>query len=300
MGEVYEARHIYLDRPVAIKVLPRQDVPGSKPFSRFVQEARILARIRSPYIVSIHDFGFTGWQSPYLVMELLEGMTLQELLELQRPLPVEDVEDIAIQASQGLRSVHTAGVLHLDLKPSNLMLAGDHLGMVRRPLEVRLLDFGISRYEEGDDLGPRRGRVLVTGTVAYMSPEQCRGETLGPASDLYSLGVVLYEALTGRTPFTGDNRTDLVRQHLQSRPQSPRVFNPEIPPYLERAVMCLLEKDPADRFGSAEQLMQQLLANTELSLEGTGEIDDHDFEDTMDTLWDEDGDGPMPEIRDRP
>ncbi len=297
MSEVYEARHIYLDRPVAIKVLPRQEVPAPAPFTRFVQEARILARIRSPYIVSIHDFGFTAWQSPYLVMELLDGMTLAELLELHRPLPIADVEDIAIQATQGLRSVHTAGVLHLDLKPSNVMLAGDHLGMLQRPLEVRLLDFGISRYEEGDVAGPRQGRVLVTGTVAYMSPEQCRGETLGPASDLYSLGVVLYEALTGRTPFVGDQRADLVRQHLQARPQSPRVFNAEVPGYLEEVVLTLLAKDPAERFASAEQLMNLLLANTELSLEGTGEIDEHSLEDTMDTLWDEDRDGPLPDIR---
>ena len=258
MGEVYRSRHVYLDRLVAVKVLPHSADGGADLFTRFIREARILARVRSTQIVEIHDFGFTPWQSPYLVMELLEGMDLDELLEQHGALPVGIVEEIVLQMARGLAAAHAQEVLHLDFKPSNVMLCGPPGQLLSPPLQVKILDFGIARFIEEAHADSGHQTSSVTGTVSYMSPEQSRGETLRPASDLYAVGAVLFEMLTGRAPFLGSTRAELIYKHQSENPPSPCVFRRDVPPYLEDVVLKLLAKDWSERFTSADDLLHSL------------------------------------------
>ena len=258
MGEVYQARHIYLDRPLAIKLLPQSKIKGSSPFSSFIKEARILARIRSPQIVEIHDFGFTSWKSPYLCMELVEGLDLRKLLRLRAHLSISAVEQIAIQICNGLATAHETGILHLDLKPSNVMLCGSATGNRGVIPDVKILDFGIARFlEEAERDGGVRN-ITVRGTMAYMPPERCRGEALGPGSDMYALGVMIFEMLTGRTPFIARDRETLLYHQLSAPAPSPRTFRSDTPPYLEKLVLKLLDKELDDRFASARELSGRL------------------------------------------
>ncbi len=278
MGAVYRAQHLFLQRPVAIKFLTRRGGAGTEQFDRFVREAQILARVQSPQIVYVHDFGFTGDDVPYIVMELLDGMTLRQLLRVRNPLPIGVVEAVAVQCARGLGAAHDAGVLHLDLKPSNVMLCGDTEAVLHRFPEVKLLDFGIARViDEGERAG---GGGRPVGTPEYMAPERLKGGELGPACDLYALGAVLYELLVGRPPFTGTDDEALVAQHLERVPTSPRAFRPEIPGYLERTVLRLLAKDAVDRYPSAADLLTRLLRHVPMSR----------------VLWDSlDDDSPVPE-----
>jgi len=285
MGEVYRSRHVYLDRSVAVKVLPHSTDGGADLFTRFIREARILARVRSSQIVEIHDFGFTPWQSPYLVMELLEGMDLDELLEQHGALPIGIVEEIALQMARGLAAAHAQEVLHLDFKPSNVMLCGQPGQLLSPPLQVKILDFGIARFiEEAHADGGRNQTSSVTGTVSYMSPEQSRGETLRPASDLYAVGAVLFEMLTGRAPFLGSTRAELIYKHQSENPPSPCVFRRDIPPYLEDIVLKLLAKSWENRFATADDLLNKLEKHrakgnvrfTTLEEEESATIDDMD------------------------
>lgn len=265
MGIVYRVRHLYLERPVALKVLPQGPEKGPGMLQRFVREARILARIRSKHIVDIHDFGFTSARSPYLVMELLEGLDLRQLLHRDGQLPLDAVIEIALQVSEGLAAAHDSDVLHLDFKPSNVMLCGEPSTLPAPPVVVKLLDFGIARFlEEAVDETIEEtvdDPVHLTGTAAYMSPEQCRGDTLDPKTDLYSLGAVIFQMLTGRPPFEAGTREELMHHHINSRPPSPCVFRPDTPLFLEDLVLQLLAKEPAERVASADVLLDQLAAN---------------------------------------
>ncbi len=261
MGVVYRARHLYLERPVALKVLPRGGEEGAGLLQRFIREARILARVRNQHIVDIHDFGFTTAGSPYLVMELLEGLDLRDLLHRDGPLPVAAVTEVAMQVCEGLAAAHDAGVLHLDFKPSNVMLCGEPSTLPAPPVEVKLLDFGIARFVEEAAERETTETIHLTGTAAYMSPEQCRGGKLGTASDLYSLGAVMFQMLTGRPPFEASTGEELLRHHQQTRPPSPCVFRADTPRFLEDVVLQLLAKDPAERVPSAVALLDQLAAN---------------------------------------
>jgi len=193
-------------------------------------------------------------------MELLEGLDLRQLLHREGPLPLDAVIEIAMQVSEGLAAAHAAEVLHLDFKPSNVMLCGEPLTLPAPPVEVKLLDFGIARFiEETGSLDDEA--VHLTGTAAYMSPEQCRAERLEPASDLYSLGAVLFQMLTGRPPFEAETREELLDHHQHTKPPSPCVFRPDTPRFLEDLVLQLLAKEPLERVPSAEALLDQLAAN---------------------------------------
>ncbi len=258
MGEVYQARHIYLDRPLAIKLLPQSKIKGSSPFSSFIKEARILARIQSPQIVEIHDFGFTSWKSPYLCMELVEGLDLRKLLRLRAHLSISAVEQIAIQICNGLATAHETGILHLDLKPSNVMLCGGPTGNRGAIPDVKILDFGIARFVEEAERDGGVKNVTVRGTMAYMPPERCRGEALGPGSDMYALGVMIFEMLTGRTPFVARDRQTLLYHQLSAPAPSPRTFRSDTPAYLEKLVLRLLQKDLDARYSSAKELSGRL------------------------------------------
>jgi TolB-like protein/Flp pilus assembly protein TadD len=249
MGEVYRARDERLQRDVAIKVLPEAVAADSARLDRFEREALALARLSHPAILSIFDFGRSGSIS-YAVTELLEGETLRELLGRER-VPWRRAVEIAEAVAEGLASAHRAGVIHRDLKPENIFLIADG--------RVKILDFGLARiapaFSDGGTTlplgsnGTQPGTVL--GTVGYMAPEQVRGESAGAPSDIFALGCILYELLTGRRAFKRDTAADTMTAILRDTPPETDLAIPEASSELGRIVRRCLEKNPEGRFQSA-------------------------------------------------
>ncbi len=238
MGEVWLGHDRMLDRDVALKVLDIHAVDDhGVAAERFRREATAAAALSHPHVVRVFDAGVSEGIA-YLVMELLPGPTIAELVAAEGPLPVDRVVQLAQQAADGLAAVHRAGIVHRDVKPSNLML--DEQG------KVRVVDFGIARLAEATAT-----QVTATGTVvgsaAYLSPEQARGGTATPASDQYALGCVLMTMLTGRPPYEAEHPMALLRQHLDAAPPRVRDRRPEVPKAIDRLVDVLLSKDPAQR-----------------------------------------------------
>ncbi len=255
MGEVYRARDPRLGRTVAIKVLPASVSSDPARRHRFEHEARATGLLNHPNILAVHDVG-DHEGAPYLVAELLEGETLRERLQAGT-VPVRKAVDYALQVARGLAAAHDKGVIHRDLKPENLFVTKDGI--------VKILDFGLARQAvvgtEEDTHSPTLAREtgpgVVLGTVAYMSPEQARGETVDHRSDLFALGSVLYEMLSGRRAFHGDTSVETLSAILKEEPPE---FPEErqIPPALDRLVRHCLEKKPGDRFQSARDLVYEL------------------------------------------
>ncbi|MDE3032855.1 MAG: protein kinase [Acidobacteriota bacterium] len=248
MGEVYRAQDAHLDREVALKVLPEAFARDPDRLRRFEHEARMLSALNHPNILAIHDLGNEGG-APYLVMELLEGETLRQRLQRQ-PLPGRRVVALALQVAAGLSAAHEKGILHRDLKPGNLFLCRDG--------RVKILDFGLAKVAgpsgpEGDTRTGLSGAEETVGTPGYMSPEQVRGEPLDARSDLFSLGVVMWEMLSGQNPFQRDSAVETLHATLKEEPPD---LDPglRIPPDLARIVDTCLAKDPAARFHSAHDL----------------------------------------------
>ena len=247
MGEVYRAEDPRLGRTVAIKVLPQQ-FAGREARQRFEREARATAALDHPNLCTLHDLGETDDGRPYLVMAHYRGETLAERLE-RGPLGIEEALDIALQVTRALEVAHAAGVVHRDIKPANLMLA--------EGLGVKVLDFGVATLL-GETALTRTG--TSPGTPAYMSPEQIEGEGVGPATDLWSLGVVLWEMLAGSRPFRGQNAMGVLYAITHHPPDSLTTRRPEVAPELVAVVERMLEKDPAVRWGDATALRQALEA----------------------------------------
>ena len=247
MGIVHRARDTRLERDVAVKVLSPEllDATGRR---RLAREARVVARLGHPNIVGLHDAGECEG-SPFLVMELVEG----ESLRGAAPLPAADVVEIAIQLCRALAHAHARGVVHRDVKPENVLVPRAERGGVR----VKLMDFGLSSAQGASRL-TRQGTVL--GTLAYIAPEQALDEAVDGRADLYSLGVVLYELCAGRPPFSGGRPQVILSQHIKAEPPPPSRYASGIPPDLERLILRLLAKRPADRFASAEQTLEALEA----------------------------------------
>jgi eukaryotic-like serine/threonine-protein kinase len=238
MASVYLGRDTELDRAVAVKLLAENAAADDGLRARFVREARLAARLSHPNIVSVFDAGEDDGR-PYLVMEHVEGETLSELLAQRGRIPPEEVRGLALQAARGLAHAHAAGVVHRDIKPQNLLLREDGT--------LKIADFGIARAAEGTAL-TRAGTVL--GTAAYLAPEQALGEQATPASDVYSLGAVLYELLTGRPPIEVRSFEDLAK----AKPIAPvRELAPETPRDLEDLVMRCLARSPSYRPTGLEQ-----------------------------------------------
>jgi eukaryotic-like serine/threonine-protein kinase len=257
MGVVYRARDTVLDRDVAIKVLPADTVEGADARRRFHREARAASALNHPSVVAIYEIGSADGID-FIAMEYVPGQTLRELLR-RRLFSAPEAARYAFQIADALAKAHAAGVVHRDLKPGNIMITDDGL--------VKVLDFGIARLSEaaapvpGDAttksvFATREGIAL--GTVAYMSPEQGRGEEAGPQSDIFSLGIVLFEMLSGQKPFGGD--TDLARLHSLhfSPPKDLRVVSPDLPDGLVRVVQRMLEKDLGARYASMAEVRQAL------------------------------------------
>ncbi len=244
MGRVYLAWREELKRPVALKVLRPELASDERRRQRFEREARAASSVNHPGLATIYDFGC--WRNQlYLAMEYLEGTSLEALLAQEKRLPSERVAQIGLQACAALDAVHRENVLHRDLKPGNVMLLPNADG---GPEQVKLVDFGLALIK-GDD-NPRLTREgLVTGTPGYMSPEQCRGKKLDPRSDLYALGILLYEALCGRLPFWAPAPAALIVKQIFQDPEPPsdRAPGANIHPALEALVLRLLHRDPEHR-----------------------------------------------------
>lgn len=243
MAVVYHARDLMLERPVAIKVL-RQDYSRDEAFrERFRTEAKAAANLTHPNIVTVHDFGFDS-DRLYLVMEYVPGTDLKTILKERVRLPVEEAVNIIIQASAGIGYAHRAGLIHCDVKPHNILVSPDQ--------RVKVTDFGIARAMAS--IQPDEKHDVVWGSPLYFSPEQASGAAPSPASDVYSLGVVLYELITGRLPFNSSDASELARFHREAVPVPPRRLNPDVPVALEQIIMKVLAKEPSARYRTADQL----------------------------------------------
>ena len=252
MGTVYYAEHTVIGRRAAVKVLHADVSRNPQLVARFLTEARAANDIRHPNVVEITDLGQSG-DVHYIVMSFLEGETLGERLEREKVLDESTTVRIVRQIASALAAAHAHGIVHRDLKPENVFL----LNHPDYPDYVKVLDFGIAKL-----IGPQQANAphntvlgMVIGTPAYMSPEQCRGQAeLDHRSDIYSLGIMLYEMLTGTVPFRRDSTADVLLAHVRDQPVSPLDLNPKLSRHISDAIMRALDKDPALRFASMREL----------------------------------------------
>lgn len=245
MAEVYKAVDGVLGRTVAVKVLHPRYASDPGFVARFRQEAQAAANLSHPAIVNIYDWGRDD-ETYYIVMEYVPGTDLKAVVERQGAIDPMKAAEYAAQVCSALAVAHGYDIIHRDIKPHNIVLAPDG--------SVKVMDFGIARA--GNTTLTQTGSVL--GTAHYVSPEQAQGRPLGPASDLYSLGVVLYELTTGRLPFDADTPVAVALKQVNEQPIAPRMLNPSIPPALEAVILHAMQKDPALRYGSAEEMRADL------------------------------------------
>jgi eukaryotic-like serine/threonine-protein kinase len=248
MAQVYRAMDRQLERPVALKVLfPELSVDRTF-VERFRREAQAAANLSHPNIVPVFDWGEDDG-SYFIVMEYVEGRPLSAVLRDPEPIPLREIATIGAGVAAALAFAHRHGVVHRDVKPGNVLITPDG--------DVKVTDFGIARAMNTEESLTQTGAVM--GTAAYFSPEQAEGKGVDSRSDIYSLGVVLYEMAVGRPPFTGDSPVAVASKHVRDMPVLPRVANPTVPPALEAVIMKAMAKNPDDRYGSAEELRADLL-----------------------------------------
>jgi serine/threonine protein kinase len=256
MGTVYKAKHELIGRPAAVKLLRADLDTRQEIIDRFFNEARAATAIRHPGIVEIFDFGYTEDGHGYLVMELLVGKTLKRAIADVGRYTEPEAAAIARGIASALKAAHAQGIYHRDLKPDNVFLVPDLEGTTGS-VRPKVLDFGIAKLTE-DGAGHTKMGMLI-GTPSYMAPEQAReASAVDHRADLYSLGCILYEMLTGRPPFVSEGAGEIVAMHLMDEPMPPRSLESHITPAMDAIVLRLLEKDPAKRFQSAGELMQAL------------------------------------------
>jgi serine/threonine protein kinase len=254
MGTVYLGVHTRIGQKVAIKVLHERYAGDAQLTLRFENEALTYGQVTHPNLVNLHDYGRTHDGTFFMVLEYCPGISLAQLLRQEKRLEPPQATDIILQVAQGLGAAHAAGIVHRDLKPENVILTETRPGRYH----ARLLDFGIAKRL--DDDGPRLTQAgMVFGTPEYMAPEQARGETVDARSDVYALGCVFYELLTGKPPFTGSNKMNVMHRQASEVPPPPSFkLDTEVPGAIEAAVMRCLEKRPDDRYPDAATLIEAL------------------------------------------
>src|SRR5512134_1927239 len=248
MSDVFRARDLMLERSVAIKVLHEHYSQDESFQQRFRQEARAAANLSHPNIVTVHDFGLDHGQL-FIVMEYVPGKDLKTLLRQRGRYSVEEAIPLIVQACAGIGYAHRAGLVHCDIKPHNMIVTPDS--------RLKVTDFGIARALS--TIMPDERADVVWGSPQYFSPEQAVGEAPSPASDVYSLGIVLYETITGALPFNAPTSDELARMHLEENPIPPSEYIPDIPTALEQIVLKVLSKEPAARYRTADQLGRVLI-----------------------------------------
>lgn len=247
MGVVFKARHLKLNRLVAIKLLPNAEFAKPEVLARFLTEAQAVAAVKHPNVIEIYDFGETN-HSPYFVMELLEPKHFGDRYSPKVRHDPWEVARVLAKVARGVAEVHAEGIVHRDLKPANILF--DKRG------EPKVVDFGLAKRENSE-----LTKSLATfGTLHYMAPEQAKGKTkhAGPPADVWALGVILYECLTGRRPFEGDDQISLLMSIATDEPELPRVLNAALPPEFEAIIVKCLAKKPPDRYSSARELADAL------------------------------------------
>jgi serine/threonine protein kinase len=249
MGEVFLAHDPHIDRKVALKVLHKDHLGSQEIIKRFLKEAKAIGRLSHPDIVSVYDVG-QDHGTIFIAMEYLDGRPLNKVIQTQRP-DMAFIVKIGLQVAAALDYAHQKGIIHRDIKPSNLMLTDSG--------SVKLTDFGIAHFEDASlTLKTRSGDIL--GTPAYMSPEQIAGKTVDNRSDLYSLGVILYELMVGQRPFVEKNMTALFSAIAQRKPLAPVKANPAVPANLSAVIMQAMAKRPERRFQTGAALASALSA----------------------------------------
>jgi eukaryotic-like serine/threonine-protein kinase len=249
MAEVYRARDELLGREVALKVLSERFSNDPSFVERFRREAQSAANLSHPNIVSLYDYG-SDQGSSYIVMELIDGRSLSDILEQEGRLLPERAAEIGADVAKALDRAHKAGIVHRDIKPGNIMIT--------RTGQTKVTDFGIARAVSGDRDATMTQTGMVIGTAAYLSPEQAQGDPVDARSDVYSLGIVLYEMLAGATPFQGETPLAIAYKHVRETPERLSNVNTDVPPALEQIVMKSLAKNPANRYHDAGDVLEDL------------------------------------------
>lgn len=257
MGSVYKALHKELGKYVAIKVLLVDKLVKDVTYRRFEREAKAAGSLNHPNIVSVYDYGMISDNRPYIVMELLDGINLEDWIGTRGYLEPPLVIHIFSQVCEALEHAHARALIHRDLKPSNIMLSGND----RDKKYVKIIDFGIAKFStKKPETRPITKPGQIFGSPLYMSPEQCVGQKLDPRSDIYSLGCVMYEAISGAPPFLGDTLLSTIYKHVNEPPPplKEHVHGRNVPAALERIVARMLQKHPDDRFQSASEVLAAL------------------------------------------
>lgn len=256
MGQVYRARRLRLEDEVAIKVMQGAEHAPPELHERFLRESRACAQLRHPGIVGILDFGVDARRQPYMVMELLSGPSLAEEIALQAPMPPARAAGIVSSVAAALQLAHDQGITHRDLKPANIVLHRYDTG----ERVYKVIDFGLAVIKSASDATRLTDPNLFIGTMAYAAPEQIRGEPVTAAADIYALGVIIYEMLTGVRPFDAEDRITLLNQVLTVRPVKPTERGADLPPAVDDVLMRALAKDPAERWPSVTDFAAALEA----------------------------------------
>src|SRR5436190_6613064 len=271
MGEVYQAMDVELQRVLALKVLPPEFASDPSRMRRFIQEARAASGLNHPNILTVYEINHQG-EVPFIATEFIDGLTLRRRLK-SGPLSIFDAVETAIQISSALEAAHQAGIVHRDIKPENVMLRKDGY--------AKVLDFGLARPSEQPEVNTEAATLVnteagqIVGTASYMSPEQARGQRVDARSDIFSLGMVIYEMTAGRSPFIGATNSDIVASILKEEPPRLGDLSSDVPAELERIVNQALVKDKDQRYQTATELLKdlkrlkhQLIFNTEADSTG--------------------------------
>ena len=248
MANVYRAMDVLDNRMVAVKILKREYSENEEFQRRFRNESKAIAVLSHPNIVKIYDMGFSD-RVQYIVMEYIDGITLKDYIDSERVLNWKDAVHFVIQILRALQHAHNRGIVHRDIKPQNIMLLTDGT--------IKVMDFGIAKFAREES---RTATDQAIGTVHYISPEQARGDVTDAKSDIYSVGVMFYEMLTGCKPFDTDNPVSIAVMHMQNVPERPRNINPNIPSGLEEIIMHAMEKDASKRYQTAADMIRDIEA----------------------------------------